>query len=891
MPRAASRVVRSQKPAPRSSSDADALTPAMRQYAEQKAQVPDALLLFRMGDFYELFYDDAVTAARVLNLTLTTRSKGENPIPLAGIPHHALNSYLARLVRAGFKVAISEQLEDPRQARGVVKRDIVRIVTPGTLTDDSLLDARTSNILAAVHGPADALAAAAAEQPGDAAIGLACIELASGRFWAECVPAARLLDELSRLRPAELILPETPIDQPHPLARTAPEGFGAAVTARPADRFDAHQAQRTLLAQFGVATLEGFGFAVFDDALCAAGAIVDYLRETQRAALQHVARIEPRASERFLGLDAAALRGLEIERTIRDGKREGSLLWAVDRTVNPMGARRLREWLCYPLRVPAEIRARQDALATLRADRARLHQIRALLRDLIDLERVLGRLGVGRATPRDAAGTAVALERAAALAALTNGADDAPTGAPPSPPDSKLRGILRDIADRLSGWSDLSAWLRTALRPDAPATARDGGFIADGFDAELDRLRAIERDGQQWLIEFQAREATATGIPSLKVAYNQVFGFYIEVTNPHRHKVPPHYVRKQTVSNAERYITDELKKHEHEVLNAEERARLREQELFDGIVRRLADELPRLQQAAAALAELDALAGLAELSSEHGYCRPQLIDDAGSPDAPAILDIRDGRHPVLDQTLGPRFVPNDCTLGGGDGTLAIITGPNMAGKSTYIRQVALLTLLAQTGSDVPAAAMRWSAADRIFARVGASDEIARGQSTFMVEMVETAAILNRATPRSLVVLDEIGRGTSTFDGLALAWAICEHLVKSSGCRTLFATHYHELTELASLLPGVANLNVAVREHRREDGREEVIFLHKIVPGATDKSYGVHVARMAGIPPSVVERSTDVLAELERGFAAESRSGPIRPRRARKEWIEPKLFDD
>lgn len=889
MPRAASRVARSSKPAPRSSNDADALTPAMRQYAEQKAQVPDALLLFRMGDFYELFYDDAVTAARVLHLTLTTRSKGENPIPLAGIPHHALNSYLARLVRAGFKVAISEQLEDPRQARGVVKRDIVRIVTPGTLTDDSLLDARASNILAAVHGPTGALAAAT-EQQSDAAVGLACIELASGRFWAECVPAGRLLDELSRLRPAELILPEAPIDQPHPLARLPREQIGAAVTTRPADRFDAHQAQRTLLTQFGVATLEGFGFTAFDDALCAAGAIVDYLRETQRAALQHVVRIEPRASQRFLGLDAAALRGLEIERTIRDGKREGSLLWAVDRTVNPMGARRLREWLCYPLRVPNEIRGRQDALAALRADRARLHELRALLRDMIDLERVLGRLGVGRATPRDAAGTAVALDRATALAALMNHTGDAATDATATTKQPAPRGILGDIAARFSGWHDLAAWLHIALRPDAPATARDGGFIADGFDAELDRLRTIERDGQQWLIEFQAREAAATGIPSLKVAYNQVFGFYIEVTNPHRQKVPPHYVRKQTVSNAERYITDELKKHEQEVLSAEERAKQREQELFDCIVRRLADELPRLQQAAAALAELDALAGLTELSIERGYCRPRIVDDAESADAPAVLDIRDGRHPVLDQTLGPRFVPNDCALGG-EGTLAIITGPNMAGKSTYIRQVALLTLLAQTGSDVPAASMRWSPADRIFARVGASDEIARGQSTFMVEMVETAAILNRATPRSLVVLDEIGRGTSTFDGLALAWAICEHLVKSSGCRTLFATHYHELTELASLLPGVANLNVAVREHRREDGREEVIFLHKIVPGATDKSYGVHVARMAGIPPAVVERGTEVLAELERGFAAESRSGPIRPRRARKEWIEPKLFDD
>ncbi|MEE8170848.1 MAG: DNA mismatch repair protein MutS, partial [Phycisphaerae bacterium] len=586
-----------------------------------------------------------------------------------------------------------------------------------------------------------------------------------------------------------------------------------------------------------------------------------------------------RQSDEFLAIDAAALRGLEIERTVRDGARDHTLLWAVDRTANPMGARRLREWLCFPLRSVAGIRARQDAVEFLRGDRARLHAVRGAMREMIDVERVIGRLGVGRAGPRDVAGLGRALRNGAAIAETLS-----PGGGPTLP------APLKRIAEAVGGWNELADYLSAALRDDAPPIQRDGGYIAEGFDEELDRLRSVQRDGHRWLGEFQSREAERCGIPSLKVGYNQVFGYYIEITNSHRDKAPPDYIRRQTVRNAERYVTEELKRHEDEVLSADERARQRESDLFEQVKSRVAEHVPRLQDTAAALAELDALAGFAELALERGYCRPEPLEAAD--DAPARIDIRDGRHPVLEQTLANRFVPNDCRVDPDSGALAVITGPNMAGKSTFIRQTALLTLLAQTGSYVPAASMRFTPVDRIFARIGASDEIARGQSTFMVEMVETAQILNNATPRSLVILDEIGRGTSTFDGLALAWAICEHLVRAIGCPVLFATHYHELTELAELLPGVQNLNVAVREHVGRDGREEVVFLHKILAGATDKSYGVYVARMAGIPPEVVSRSADVLVELQRGFSAESRTPAMRPRREpRRLADEPLLFPD
>ncbi len=857
------------------------MTPAMRQYLEQKERVGDAILLFRMGDFYETFYEDAKTISRVLGLTLTSRNKSsDDPIPLAGVPFHAVDTYVARLVRAGYKVAISEQQEDPRQAKGVVKRGVERIITPGTLTDENLLDEKSDNYLAAI---------CPAGRAWDAGkIGLACVELAGGRFFAQMLSGSELADELARLRPAELLIPEADIDAADPFVDRLRESTEATVSPRPGHAFDSHMANRRICEHFGVTGVGGFGFDQFDASLCAAAAILDYLRETQKSALGHIIKLVPRHGGDRVVIDQAALRSLEVERTMRDGSREGSLLGAVDMTAGPMGARRLREWLCFPLVDAGEIKLRQAAITALREQPDRLKRLREIIRRMNDVERIAARLGVGRASPRDLVGLGRALRACGELAEAIG-----PTAATGAVAEGDLLG---GIATALSGHAALAEFLEGALKEDAPPTTRDGGFIADGYQAELDRLRNIRREGHQWLAEFQAREARRTGIPTLKVGYNSVFGYYIEITHQHRDRAPPDYVRKQTVRNAERYITDELKHHETEVLGAEDRARQLEVELFEEIRRRAAAEMPKLLAAADGLATLDVLAGLAELSRSRDYCRPELAtatpSEAVASASCGVLEIVDGRHPVLEVSLAERFVPNDCRMSPDGDRLLIITGPNMAGKSTYIRQIALLVLLAQTGSYVPAKAMRWTPVDRIFARVGASDELTRGHSTFMVEMVETARILNNATVRSLVVLDEIGRGTSTYDGLALAWAISEYVSERIGCRTLFATHYHELTELAGQLSGVANFNVAVREELRPQGKgRDVVFLHKIIPGATDRSYGVHVAAMAGLPGSVVRRGEEVLEELERAFERKSRGSGLRAKRGQESSQLPLFADE
>ncbi len=814
----------------------DGLTPAMRQYAEQKAQAPDAILLFRMGDFYETFFEDAKTISRVLGLTLTARSKGDDAIPLAGVPYHALDGYLAKLVRAGYKVAISEQMEDPKQAKGVVKRSIVRIVTPGTLTDQALLHEREENYLAAV------VEDSSAGRAGH--VGLAAVELSTGAFFVQCLSGQGAIDEIVRLHPAELLAPEMPLDKRSVLLDQYRQLAGGAVTLRPPHVFAPFQAEQMLCRHFGTVGLGGFGFDAMDPSLCAAGAILDYLHETQRSTLKHVTAVRRRASDDAVGIDQATMRSLEIERTLREGRREGSLLHAVDRTVNPMGARMLRRWLCYPLRNTRAIAARQSAIAELIEMPQVRQAVREVLRRMGDIERITARLGVGRASPRDMLGLGQTLAQLPPLKeSLGSGRLD-PTDAGPGSP------LLAVLAESLVGLDELSSFLASSISPNAPLTVREGGIIAPGFNAELDRLRGIAQGGQQWLVDYQQQEIQRTGIAGLKVGFNRVFGYYIEITNAQSARVPPDYVRKQTVKNAERYITDELKKYETEVLTAQERANQLEYDLFEQIRQHVVGWIEPLQRVAEAIAQIDALAGLALLAAERDYGRPEFVDEA-------VLEIHDGRHPVLDQTLGQRFVPNDCLFDRREARLLIITGPNMAGKSTYIRQVALLTLLAQTGSFVPARQMRLGPVDRIFARVGASDEISRGQSTFMVEMTETANILHNASADSLVIFDEIGRGTSTFDGLSLAWAISEHVARRIGCRTLFATHYHELTQLSETLPGVKNFNVAVREWN-----DQVVFLHRIIPGGTDKSYGVHVATLAGIPRTVIDRSRQVLAELE-----------------------------
>jgi len=813
--------------APDSNQQTDALTPAMRQYWEQKRQVADAILLFRMGDFYEMFYDDAQVGARLLGIALTSRDGGRTP--LAGIPHHALETYLGKLVAAGCKVAISEQVEDPQHAKGIVRREISRIVTPGTLTDEALLDRQKSNVLAAVW-----------LEPHLA--GLAALELSTGQFETQLCAPDEILAELGRLAPAEVLLPGgTGVGQ-HALAQPLAEQVGCAVTHRPQSEFGAHQAERLLCEQFQTVNLEGFGYAVMDAALQAAGALLAYVRETQMAVTAHLQAPRRRTSGETMTLDPTTLRALEIERTLRTGSREGSLLAAVDETRNPMGARRLRRWLCYPLRAIQSIRRRQQLVAALsQADVAR-RTLRDALHRISDISRMVGRLGVQRTHPRDlrSLGEGLALLdpiRATLRELQTSGADE--------------------LADALGGLDELATLLCGALLPNAPATLRDGGIFADDYHPELGRLRALIHEGQRWLADFQAREAARTGIPSLKVAYNKVFGYYLEVTNPHRDRVPTDYFRKQTVKNAERYITDELKQFEAESLSAETRSKALEHELFVALRDELRQHIPALQRAADALGDLDVLAGWAELALRRRYVCPEFVE------APT-LQIEDGRHPVVEQTLESDFVPNNTQLAAGERCLAVITGPNMSGKSTYIRQVALLTLLAHCGCWVPAKRMRLGIVDRIFTRVGAADELARGQSTFMVEMVETANILHNATPRSLVILDEVGRGTSTFDGLALAWAISEQLATGCQCRALFATHYHELTELAELVETVFNLNVLVREHE-----DQVVFLHRIVPGGASHSYGLHVAKLAGIPGGVLERAHAVLCELERTFAREA----------------------
>ncbi|MBX7166955.1 MAG: DNA mismatch repair protein MutS [Pirellulales bacterium] len=805
----------------------------MQQYEQAKSACGDALLLFRMGDFYELFFDDAKTAARVLGIALTSRDKGENATPMAGFPYHQLDSYLAKLIAAGLRAAVCEQVEDPKQAKGLVKREVTRIVTPGTLTDEALLDPRESNYLAAVL-------------PG-APTGLAWVELSTGRFFATQVPAARLADELSRIAPVECLLPDdAQLDLPQGLASWT-------VSRRPPWAFGEAGTRQSLLRHFGTHSLEGFGFELPRDAAAirAAGAVLDYLAETQKAGLGHVDLLVRYQPGTVLEIDEATRRSLELTRSLREGRREGSLLSVLDRTLTPLGARCLAEWLANPLVDAGAINDRLDAVGELVAQPQRAEALREALRKVYDLERLVARVTTGRASPRDLSFLGRTCQMLPDIGQRLAGAASA---------------RLQALDAALDRCGDLFARLSEALVEDCPLVSREGGFIRAGFHAELDRLRDLATGGKQWIASYQATQVERTGIPNLKVGFNKVFGYYLEVTNAHGQKVPEDFIRKQTVKNAERYITPELKEYEEQVLQADERAKQLEYELFTALRDGVAAEARRLQRTAAALAEIDTLAGLADLARHRNYCRPEIV-------AEPVLAIHDGRHPVLDAVLpSGTFVPNDTEAAPDAAVLLLITGPNMAGKSTYIRQVALISLMAHLGSFVPARAARIGLIDRIFARVGASDELARGQSTFMVEMTETARILNGATAHSLVILDEIGRGTSTYDGLSLAWAVTEHLHDRVGCRTLFATHYHELTELAQSRRGIANLNVAVKEWD-----DQVVFLHKIVDGAADKSYGIHVARLAGVPRTVLDRAKQVLAQLEeehaRGGGGDHRAGP------------------
>jgi DNA mismatch repair protein MutS len=814
----------------------DSLTPMMKQYHAMRRSLPaDVLLFFRLGDFYEMFFEDAKVAAGILNVALTRR----NDMPMCGVPYHSAEGYIARLIRHGKRVAIAEQMAEPVPGK-LVEREITQVISAGTIIDLNMLESRRNNYLAAVFR-------------GPKALGLAFVDHTTGEFRvAEFADIAELLDELGRLQPAEVLHAE---DQ-------TPE-FGAlkGATALEPWPFLYDQAHHLLLEHFKVQSLDGFGCAGMRAAASAAGAILYYIRDVLRRNVSHMRRLQAAENDKTVVIDAASRANLDLV-SHRSGT-EHTLLAALDRTNTPMGARRLRDWILHPLRELEPLRARQDLIEAFIAQPFILTKCRETLRAIRDVERTLSRLNQS-GNARDMQTLGISLLQVpdvrAHLEALGGGLQ-----------------IAGELAPRLRDFQELTHLIARAIVDEPPSAVKEGGIFRDGWNAELDELRHASTDGKQWIADLQTREIERTGIRSLKVKFNAVFGYFIEVTKSNLGSVPNDYTRKQTTVGSERYITPELKQMEDKILGADERAKRLEYEEFQALRARVLQHMDTIQDTADALAVIDVLCGLAETARLFNYCRPLLNDSLS-------LYIKDGRHPVLDQNLTEeKFVPNDVLLEPNENRLVILTGPNMAGKSTYIRQVALLTLMAQTGSFIPASQAEIGLVDRIFTRVGASDDLSRGQSTFMVEMNETAAILNNATERSLVILDEIGRGTATFDGLAIAWSVAEHLHDNVRCRTIFATHYHELTALADKRPAVRNANVAVREWN-----ERIIFLRKIIPGAADKSYGIQVARLAGLPQPIIDRAKQILNLLEApGQQPDSPAGeaapstPLKKSRAKK----------
>ena len=817
-------------------------TPLMRQYARIKEKHTDAILFFRMGDFYETFYDDAKIAARELEVTLTSRNNGAAAeVPLAGVPVKAAEGYIRKLVQKGYKVAICEQLEDASQATGVVDRGVTEVVTPGTPLDEELLERERNTWLVGLT-----------EVGGD--LGLAWIDCSTGEFGIAEPEADHLAAEIKRLEPAELLVPTEwrgevgsrdvgvaadLIAAPRaldPVKEWKPE---LPVSYREGWRFDPELAETDLCRRYEVGGLEGFGLADFEAGIGAAGAIVAYVEEVQPAAAPVIRPPRPLLAAERMAIDEMTLVNLELLEPLRDGGRKATLLGVVDRTTTAIGARRLRRWIAHPLTDLDRIVARHRAIAGLVEDGIARAELAEALEPVHDLERLAGRAANGRATPRD-------------LVALADTCRAVPV----------VRGVIEDLpgerwaelASRLQGHPEVVAAIDEAVVEEPPVTLGEGQVIRDGYDEELDEYRSARREGKEWIAELQATEREATDIPSLKVGFNKVFGYYLEVTKTHLAKVPEEWIRKQTLSNAERYITPELKETEDRILGAEERIEAREAELFAEVRIRVGEHAAELQATADALAEVDVLAGLADVAARHRWCRPEMVEHAG-------IEIEGGRHPVVERWLeGEQFVPNDASLDPEETQLVILTGPNMSGKSTYLRQIGLIQILAQMGAWVPAERARLGIVDRLFTRVGASDNLARGQSTFLVEMIETANILHNATDRSLVLLDEVGRGTSTFDGLAIAWAVTEWLHEGpANPMTVFATHYHELTELESILPRVKNYRVEVKEYG-----DEIVFLKRVRPGPSDRSYGIHVGRLAGLPDRVVERAREILRNLEEG---------------------------
>ena len=809
------------------------LTPMMKQYLEIKKDNPDSILFFRLGDFYEMFADDAKLASRELDLTLTSRDHGkhakpeEERVPMCGIPYHASEAYIARLIAKGYKVAICEQMEDPATAKGLVKRDIIRVVTPGTVIDAACLEDKSSNFLCGIYMDSQNA-------------GVAFCDISTGKTHLTAFDGPdrveHVINELGRFSPAEAILNDGACSE-KALTDTLTEKFRCRVENGGEGRFRLAEAEKNIRRQFGE---EAFRRLPRNNpaAAMALGGLLNYLYETQKTNLSHINDLDYYEQGRFMELDLTARRNLELTETLRGQEKKGSLLWVLDKTKTPMGGRMLRSWLERPLLSVTAIVKRNSAVAALVENTIAREELIAAMTGLGDMERLIGRIVYGTAGGRDLVSLRSAIERLPALreqlAAFSG-------------------GRLAELAGELEDLTEIGAHIGAAICDEPPFSVREGGFIRDGYNEEVDRLRHIMNGGKGVLAEIEAKEKEKTGIRTLKIGYNKVFGYYIEVSNSFKDQVPDTYIRKQTLVNGERYITQELKDLEHEILTASDRVVALEYELFTALRQEISAQSARIQKTAAAVAELDALVSFAAVAVRNHYCRPT-VDESG------VIEIHDGRHPVVERMLKDSlFVPNDTFMGEKEDRVAIITGPNMAGKSTYMRQVALIVLMAQMGAFVPAASARIGVVDRIFTRIGASDDLSAGQSTFMVEMTEVADILRHATKHSLLILDEIGRGTSTFDGMSIARAVLEFCAdkKLLGAKTLFATHYHELTELENTLPGTVNYNIAVKTRG-----EDIIFLRKILPGGADRSYGIEVAKLAGLPDKVVQRAKKILKELE-----------------------------
>jgi DNA mismatch repair protein MutS len=817
-------------------------TPMMAQYRSIRRELPeDTILFFRLGDFYEMFFDDAKTASEILDITLTKR----HSTPMCGIPYHAAAGYLERLVKAGVKVAICEQVEDPSEAKGIVKRDVTRIVTPGTILDEVTLDRNQNNFLAGLFRDRDQF-------------GMAMLDLSTGEFWIEeSGDVASVQANLSRYAPAECVVAEEQIEDPT-FSELMLESTNTLLTACEDWTFEHSSANDFLLRHFDVHSLEGFGCSTMSTGLGAAGAMLYYVKTELRRNLSHVRNIRVKNPADYMLMDETTATNLELVAPINSNRQayKATLLNVLDSTCTAMGGRLLREWLLRPLNDLDQILARHDAVDLLVKNQTYLRSLRDVLGDVKDVERLISRIGSTSGNPRDVRSMGLSLQQMPLVKSLLSGKGT----------------ILETLGNEITSLPELVALIDTAIADEPPINLKDGGVIRLGYHDELDELREAATLGRKWLADFQASEIERTGIKSLKVRHNKVFGYYIEISKSYLADVPESYIRKQTLVNAERFITPELKEYENKIFGAQERSIGLEQEIFTEIRRKVVEHLVTIQRNALAIGQVDVLTTFAERALSNNYTRPLMTDNGK-------LEIHDGRHPVVEQMPdAERFVPNNTTLDRETHQLIIITGPNMAGKSTYIRQVALITIMAHMGGFVPAASAEIGIVDRVFTRVGASDDLARGRSTFMVEMQETANILNNATPHSLIVLDEIGRGTSTFDGISIAWSVAEYLCKNEQmqAKTLFATHYHELTDLALTLPNVKNFSVLVKEKG-----DSITFLRKIVPGAADKSYGIQVARLAGLPADVIERANDILSNLEEGEFGDSGQPKIAKKRPHK----------